>query len=274
MSDTLYYPKRAAVWLHEAPDVRSNVRDEVLFGTKLEPTGEPAQNGFLRVRTAYGYTGYADTRLLAEAPEGLPPHVFAVTSPFCDLLVSPSFSRRPLITLSRGSFVHAFRPRLTAERFTKVFYAGHEVYAPTKALDPFEVLAGLPVRRDPRTVRKAVCDTALAYLGTPYRYGGKSASGVDCSGLCFMAYYLNGIVIARDAVFDRRYVYKISQSDLEAGDLLYFPRHVGLYIGGGEFVHASASAGYVTVSSLSPASVIFRRDLAESLRVCARSLLL
>ena len=197
-----------------------------------------------------------------------------MSAPFCDLLSEPQYRRRILLAVPRGSLLHASFTRLPRERFCGVFFAGKTAYVPTKALRPFVRLKGLPLCADPNVMRKRLCDDALSYLGTPYRYGGKSASGVDCSGLCFMAYYLNGFPLARDAVFDKRYVYDVGRGELEAGDLVYFRGHVGLYIGDGEYVHASASAGYVTVSSLDARSVIYRRDLAESVTHYARSLLL
>ncbi|MGI6197151.1 MAG: C40 family peptidase [Eubacteriales bacterium] len=120
-------------------------------------------------------------------------------------------------------------------------------------------------------LRKQICDDALSYLGTPYRWGGRTPSGIDCSGLCFTVYALNGLPLWRDAYADKRYVHEIDKTRLQPGDLIYFKSHMALYIGDDEYVHASASTGYVTVGSLNPASVLWRQDLAQSFLCFAES---
>jgi len=91
--------------------------------------------------------------------------------------------------------------------------------------------------------------------GTPYKYGGVSLSGADCSGFVLNAYKkVYGIKLPRstkDQVKVGRVVYMY---ELKAGDLLFFKtgwnvRHVGIYLENGKFMHASSSKG-VTTSSI------------------------
>lgn len=115
-----------------------------------------------------------------------------------------------------------------------------------------------------------ILNTAKTLLGVPYLWGGTSVKGVDCSGFTKTSYYLNGIILARDAsqqaltgekvdIYDSDTV-SIAKclSNLKAGDLLFFaggltrggnPRvtHTAIYIGNGEFIQ---SAGMVKISSL------------------------
>lgn len=97
---------------------------------------------------------------------------------------------------------------------------------------------------------------SMKYLGVPYVWGGTSPSGFDCSGFTMRVFQQNGIYIPRTA--DEQYYQgsKIQRSELLPGDLVFFetymvgPSHVGIYIGNGQFIHAS-SRGCVTISSLS-----------------------
>lgn len=94
------------------------------------------------------------------------------------------------------------------------------------------------------------------WKGTPYKYGGNSKRGVDCSAYVQNAYRnaLN-IKIPRTTKLQSQVGQEISMVDLQIGDLIFFKtgyktRHVGIYIGGGDFIHASTSKG-VTISNLS-----------------------
>ena len=81
-----------------------------------------------------------------------------------------------------------------------------------------------------------------SFLGTPYVYGGASRSGTDCSGLTMQLFGYYGISLGHGCVSQYYASQPISRSELQPGDLVFFYEgigHVGIYIGGGQFIHAS-----------------------------------
>ncbi|MCU0868596.1 MAG: C40 family peptidase, partial [Burkholderiales bacterium] len=95
---------------------------------------------------------------------------------------------------------------------------------------------------------------ARAQLGAPYRYGGASPSGFDCSGLVRWSYARAGVDLPRDTHSQRRRARPLHDlSALVPGDLLFYTRgrrgtlHVALYAGDGEFVHSPTSGQSVRV---------------------------
>lgn len=101
----------------------------------------------------------------------------------------------------------------------------------------------------------AVIATAKSYMGVPYVWGGESPSGFDCSGFTQYVLKKNGVSIPRVTADQFGAGVSVSKSNLRVGDLVFFttykqgPSHVGFYMGGGQFIHASSSKG-VTISSL------------------------
>ena len=108
------------------------------------------------------------------------------------------------------------------------------------------------------TDRSAAINLAYAQMGKPYRWGAEGPSSFDCSG--FTTYiYKNalGKSIPRTSSAQSGYGAYVSKDQLQPGDLVFFDtdsdgdvNHVGIYVGGGKFIHASSGAGKVTVSDL------------------------
>lgn len=97
--------------------------------------------------------------------------------------------------------------------------------------------------------------SALRFLGTPYVFGGTSTSGFDCSGYTQHVFAMLGVSLPRTADA-QYYAGRATTGGLRPGDLVFFqtyepgPSHVGIYLGNGQFAHASSSHG-VMVSHLS-----------------------
>jgi cell wall-associated NlpC family hydrolase len=103
----------------------------------------------------------------------------------------------------------------------------------------------------------ALVGTALSLRGAPYRNGGSDPAGFDCSGFTQYVFAKYGVALAREARDQFQQGKSVKDAELAAGDLLFFttvapgPTHVGIAIGGDQFVHAPSSTGVVRVEHLS-----------------------
>ena len=93
---------------------------------------------------------------------------------------------------------------------------------------------------------------AMRYLGVPYVWGGASPSGFDCSGLTMYVYAQVGVSLPHNAAMQYGYGSPVSRENLQPGDLVFFDGlgHMGMYIGGGQFIHAPHTGDVVKISTL------------------------
>ena len=101
--------------------------------------------------------------------------------------------------------------------------------------------------------RAALIRYAARFTGTPYRWGGSSPRGFDCSGLVSFVYARFGVRMAHYTGAQYAAFPKVPRNRLRPGDLVFFAGrgHVGIYVGRGRFIHATHSGDHVRVSKLS-----------------------
>lgn len=105
-------------------------------------------------------------------------------------------------------------------------------------------------------LRTKIIYEALNYLGTKYRYGGESRSGLDCSALTRLVYRIIGLNLPNNSISQYQNGIPVNKEDALPGDLVFFKRgnrigHVGIYLGNDLFIHASFTLKRVVISSLS-----------------------
>ena len=103
---------------------------------------------------------------------------------------------------------------------------------------------------------KEIANLAKSLLGSPYKYGGASPKGFDCSGLVYYTHGQLGIRTPRTSLQQYKSAKNIELNKLRSGDLVFFTlnknnvSHVGIYVGRGRFIHAPMSGKLVAVNYL------------------------
>ena len=128
--------------------------------------------------------------------------------------------------------------------------AGAEAAVPVAATPP-----GLPESGAvPPSRYGGVVGIAMQFLGTPYKWGGASPeTGFDCSGFIMYVFAQIGVSLPHNAAAQYGYGTAVSRSQLQPGDLVFFDGlgHNGIYIGGGQFIHAPHTGDVVKISTIS-----------------------
>ena len=171
----------------------------------------------------------------------------------------PTMYRKALLfrvrDMSSSRFTVRIQRLLTAGTLIVLAGCGHEAVrrVPDSRVDVSPTTAGAPLRG--RTSGETAVNVAARQVGVPYRYGGNTRSGFDCSGLVQYAWAKAGVGIPRTTSEQWRQMSRVRSTDLRKGDLLFFRidgrvSHVGMYMGSGRFVHAPSTGRKVSVASL------------------------
>jgi len=123
------------------------------------------------------------------------------------------------------------------------------------AKPPFHYKQEIPNSKnsDPKTVNK-ITKAFKKWQGTPYKWGGNSTRGVDCSGLVTQVYKNKfDLSLPRTSETQVTQGFRVSRNKLKVGDLVFFKtgrttRHLGIYVGDNKFMHASSSRGVIITS--------------------------
>lgn len=258
----------AVAALRKDPGSRGELADEDFYGRKAEVLKE-TEDGWCYIKTQYGYLGYTKRQNLVREEKRVGAWEEAskklVVMSFADILDTPSVRGGNIITLCRGALLTVLSEP-DSQGYVKVGLCDGGIgYTKEGFLGEYKTDYAMENEDE---LRYDIIQAACSYMGCQYRWGGKSPLGVDCSGLTFMAYQMNGITIYRDASIMEGYpVRAIQREQKKTGDLLFFGGHVAIYLGEGKYIHSTARSGSdgVVINSLDPEDLLYREDLAARL---------
>ncbi|GAA5532537.1 NlpC/P60 family protein [Deinococcus aluminii] len=223
----------ARVSLRARPDADAPQVTEALPGEALEVITEQA-GGWAWVRTGHDrYLGWARAEALVPR-ETAGGETLRVTALRAHAYAGPQVSAPLRAELCAGA-VLTRAPGEAAGGWVPVHLPdGQAAWVAQAALSPAPVTDAAAF--------------ALRLLDTPYIWGGRSAWGLDCSGLAQLAYAALGRALPRDADQQRAFLTPVEAP--QRGDLAFFPGHVGVMLDGRRMVHANATHMRVTVETL------------------------
>lgn len=256
--------KKEVVPINLKPSFESQLADEGLYGMLVNLL-EETEDGWYLVETLYDYKGYIHrSNMILDDQRAEYWNEKATSTIYhniVDAMPGPSYKGYVVQLLTKGARVLATGKEEDSWMEIELVDGKKSWIRKDFARPRVEVGGDI----DKTELRKKLVDTALMYLGSQYRWGGKSPLGLDCSGLCSIAYLINGIKIYRDAVLKEEYMKEISLKEIKAGDLIFFPGHVGMYIGDDRYVHSSSGINGVNINSLNPVHSDYKKDLAETI---------
>ncbi|MEB3196304.1 MAG: serine hydrolase [Candidatus Sericytochromatia bacterium] len=234
--------------LRKGPGHHHELVSQARLGERLDLL--EVQGDWWLLRAPDGYVAWGKANNVTARDDWQPDTIVAAP------LVTVRSSDGRVLQLSAGSLVRA----VGAQRYE--LPDGSEVGLSAMEVRPRGEIGG----------REGLLAFAERFLGLPYLWGGATGWGIDCSGLVQLGHAVMGIALPRDADQQQACLPAIADpADLRPGDPLFFPGHVGLWLGDHRFIHAAAKPGCVTINSFDPASPIFDAELRASFSGGGRS---
>ncbi|WDV45002.1 SH3 domain-containing C40 family peptidase [Clostridiaceae bacterium M8S5] len=257
--------KNPVVSIKGHPKSKGEHIDEVLLGMVVEVLWEDV-NDFLFVQTDYNYKGYVKKgdliRKYEEVTSWRNNNKVIVTGGYVDITQDTSYNSYIIKSVVKGTYLKNLS-EVKANRLLVELPDGSVGWIRNKYVKE-RVKLDFSVNED--EIRNNIVITALQYLKTQFRWGGKTPLGVDSSGLTSIVYLINEIAIYRDAELMHDYFVDIGIEDIKKGDVLFFPEHTAIYIGEDKFIHSSSIDSGVVIHSLNPEDENYKGELISTLK--------
>lgn len=220
--------------MREAPSRESRVVSQAIYSEEIQIKNE--QNEWCLISTPDGYEGWVLSSSITTRQTQYYPTI-RISRLRAHVYPTPDVEYGPLLTLPYEVSLLALD--MNDARWMQVMFPDHRTGFIQKG----------DVTIEPKFQKKTdLIPFSFRFLGLPYTWGGRSSFGYDCSGFIQMLYRQIAIHLPRDArqqILDERFR-TIALSDIEPGDLIFFGqsqqsiKHVGMYIGDGNFIHTSS----------------------------------
>lgn len=259
--------------LRKEPDHAAELGTQALLGTPVRVLKK--HRGWWYVQTPDEYLGWTDDLMVrmdaAEYSAWQEKPRVIVTEAFGFTHASPAGSSQVVSDVVAGDLL--VLDKIAGGWYQVLYPDGRKAFLPMTAAQPYD--RWLAKAHD---TPQSIIATAKQYTGIPYLWGGTSSKGFDCSGFTKTVYFLNGVMLPRDADQQAAVGVPVATdtgfSTLQPGDLLFFGRrgtaekperitHVGISLGRAQFIHAPGGGG-VTTNSLSPEDLDFSRHRSDT----------
>lgn len=221
--------------LKAEPDASSAQVTEALLGEGLDLLWATNGDWWLARTLHDAYLGWVRQEEVLEGLNWLPG--LTVQALRAHAFAGPKVSAAILAELSLGATLQ--------RREGDVVEEDHRRWVPVRLPEGQEAWVQEVVFHQPN---ESVTALARRFLDVPYVWGGRSAWGLDCSGLTQTVYAAFGKALPRDA--DQQQAATVPVTQAQAGDLAFFPGHVGLMLEGQRMIHANATGMRVTIETL------------------------
>lgn len=229
----LFYIHEPIVLMRENPTYESKVVSQALFAEKI--TIKEIFGDWCHIITSDGYSGWVQSNSFVKLDAPYVP-TLKISRLSAHLYRLKDIEYGPIKTVPYGSELKALDE--SDPRWIKIALPnGDECFVQKGDVAPEHVIKN----------KKDLVPFSYKFLGLPYTWGGRSSFGYDCSGFLQMLYRQIGVDLQRDShqqILDDRFR-SIAIEELEPGDLLFFGqsenqiKHIGMYIGDGQFIHAT-----------------------------------
>ena len=229
--------------LYAMPDKTKANLTQLIYGEPFEVHHTEGDMAYGR-SLCDGYIGWVSIAALKEGWQA-PSHLVSV--PVAPLYKSPHLKQTPLMFLPMGAMINATGKSENGYIETA---SGHWLFEKHVTAEPRENMDHT--------------DIARLFIGQPYVWGGRTGLGIDCSGLVQIALAMKGQRIHRDS--DMQFCElggALGRGDLQAGDIVFFPGHVGIMTDGDNILHANATHMAVTIDPLEDVIGWVARDTDE-----------
>jgi len=258
----------SADFMRSNPDFESSLENQLLMGTIVEVSD--SSGSWLKVMSPDPYKGWiTDMGLVRMNADQISNYInaqkYICTTSITRIYENPSEGSNAVSELIMGDLVLQEKANQVGDWVKVSLPSGRKGWVKESYIQSF---AQWIEEKDfafekPTFLQNELVSTARKFLGVPYMWGGTSIKNVDCSGLTRSVYFMNGILLPRNASEQGRIGEEVSELDLQKGDLIFWGReksgdkpakatHVGIYIGDSRFIHASHVVRISSLDSSAP----------------------